>query len=312
VCSCKPYRFRSASAFWNSTNTAGARGRSRSFPASASRRCGACASSFASAARWNPGHIYVDAGRCSPKGADNVCSSFYANSPTPRWRSWARAWIGPSAPPRLISGCGGWVGSLKKTLAAAEQERPDVVEKRARWHEELAAEPTAHLVFVDESGANTKLTRLRGRAPGGQRLRARIPHGHYQTSTLISGIRLEGPCAPWLFEGPMNGEMFLAWVRQGLAPALRAGEVVILDNLATHKIRGVREALEAAGARLRYLPPYSPDFNPIEPMWSKIKQILRGHAPRTDEQLLRAAKEAFQSISAADCEGFFFSAKYAT
>jgi transposase len=176
----------------------------------------------------------------------------------------------------------------------------------------LAAEPTAHLVFVDESGANTKMTRLRGRAPGGQRLLARIPHGHYQTSTLIAAIRLQGPCAPWLFEGPMNGEMFLAWVREGLAPALSRGDVVILDNLSTHKIRGVREALEAIGARLLYLPPYSPDFNPIEPMWSKIKQILRSHAPRTDEQLLGAARTAFQSISVADCKGFFFSARYAT
>jgi transposase len=176
----------------------------------------------------------------------------------------------------------------------------------------LAAEPTTRLVFVDESGANTKMTRLRGRALGGERVRAHIPHGRYQTSTLISAIRLEGPCAPWLFEGPMNGEMFLAWVREGLAPALRRGDVVILDNLSTHKIRGVREALEAAGARLMYLPPYSPDFNPIEPMWSKIKQILRSHAPRTDEQLLGAARTAFQSISVADCKGFFFGARYAT
>ncbi len=176
----------------------------------------------------------------------------------------------------------------------------------------MAAEPTAHLVFVDESGAHTKMTRLRGRALGGRRLLARIPHGHYQTSTLIAGIRLEGPCAPWLFEGPMNGEMFLAWVEQGLAPRLEAGDLVIMDNLATHKIQGVREALEAVGARLRYLPPYSPDFNPIEPIWSKIKQILRGHAPWTDEQLLRAAKKAFQSISVADCKGSFFSARCAT
>ena len=187
-----------------------------------------------------------------------------------------------------------------------------MAEKRADWHEQLAAEPVTALVFVDESGANTKMTRLRGRALGGQRLLARIPHGHYQTSTLISGIRLGGPCAPWLFAGAMNGEMFLAWVRQGLAPTLRPGDVVILDNLATHKIRGVREALEAAGARLLYLPPYSPDFNPIEPMWSKIKQILRSHAPRTEEALLKAAKTAFGAISAADCQGFFFSAKYAT
>jgi transposase len=176
----------------------------------------------------------------------------------------------------------------------------------------LGVEPTACLVFVDESGANTKMTRLRGGALGGQRLQAHVPHGRYETSTLIAGIRLDGPCAPWLFEGPMDGEMFLAWMRQGLAPALHPGDVVILDNLATHKIRGVREALEAVGARLTYLPPYSPDFNPIEPMWSKIKQILRSPAPRTDEQLLLAAKRAFNSISAAACKGFFFSARYPT
>ena len=204
----------------------------------------------------------------------------------------------------------GW--KFKKNSGRRRTRAARRCRKRAHWHEQLAAQPTAHLVFVDESGANTKMTRLRGRALGGERLRARIPHGRYQTRTLISGIRLDGPCAPWLFEGPMDGEMFLAWVSQGFAPALRPGDVVILDNLATHKIRGVREVIEATGARLLYLPPYSPDFNPIEPMWSKIKQILRSHAPRTDEQLLLAAKTAFQSISAADCKGFFFSAQYAT
>jgi len=187
-----------------------------------------------------------------------------------------------------------------------------VAAQRARWHEQLAATPVTGLVFVDESGANTKMTRLRGRALGGRRLRARIPQGRYQTSTLISAMRLEGPCAPWLFAGPMNGEMFLAWVAEGLAPRLRPGEVVILDNLATHKVRGVRQAIEVTGARLLYLPPYSPDFNPIEPMWSKIKQILRSAAPRSEDQLLLAASIAFQSISAGDCKGFFFSAKYAT
>jgi len=187
-----------------------------------------------------------------------------------------------------------------------------VAERRAVWHEQLAVEPVTALLFVDESGANTKMTRLRGRALGGERLLARLPHGPYQTSTLISGLRLEGPCAPWLFGGPMNGEMFVAWVRQGLAPTLRPGDVVILDSLATHKIRGVREAIEAVGARLLYLPPYSPDFNPIEPMWSKIKQILRSKAPRTEDELLGAAKIAFDAISTADCKGFFFSAQYAT
>jgi transposase len=155
------------------------------------------------------------------------------------------------------------------------------------------------------------MTRGRGRALGGRRLLAHIPQGHYQTSTLISGLRLQGPCAPWLFEGPMNGEMFLAWVRQGLVPTLQTGDLVILDNLATHKIAGIREAIEAAGAHRLYLPAYSPDFNPIENMGSKIKQILRSHAPRTESALLLAAKTAFQAISTADCQGYFFSAKYA-
>ena len=184
--------------------------------------------------------------------------------------------------------------------------------KRAGWHELLARESPAQLVFVDESGANTRMTRCRGRALAGQRLVAQIPHGHYQTSTLIAGVRLDGACAPWLFDGAMDGEMFLAWVCQGLVPVLQTGDLVIMDNLATHKVAGVREAIEAAGARLLYLPPYSPDFNPIENMWSKIKQVLRSLSPRTQPELLVAAGAAFDTISPADCLGFFLHAHYAT
>jgi len=187
-----------------------------------------------------------------------------------------------------------------------------VAEKRAAWHEQIANEAAVRLVFVDESGANTRMTRLRGRSLKGQRVAGRVPQGHYQTTTLVSGIHLQGPCAPCLFEGPMDGEMFLAWVVQGLVPALQRGDLVIMDNLATHKVQGVAQAIEQAGARLRYLPPYSPDFNPIENMWSKIKQILRSVNPRTGAQLLDAAKTAFQAISCADCRGFFSNAKYAT
>jgi transposase len=127
----------------------------------------------------------------------------------------------------------------------------------------------ARLIFVDESGANTQMTRRYGRSPLGQRLVCALPHGHYQTTTLIAAVSLRGPQAPWLFAGPMDGEWFLAWVKTGLVPGLHRDEVVILDNLATHKVAGVREASEAVGARLEYLPPYSPDFNPIEPRWSK-------------------------------------------
>ena len=121
-------------------------------------------------------------------------------------------------------------------------------------------------------------------ALAGHRGLARIPQGHYQTSTLIAGVRLDGACAPWLFDGAMDGEMFLAWVRQGLVPVLQTGDVVIMDNLATQrKVAGVRQAIEAAfAARLLYLPPYSPDFNPIENMWSKIKQALRSSPAHPD------------------------------
>lgn len=186
-----------------------------------------------------------------------------------------------------------------------------MAEQRAHWHAALAVEPAARLVFVAESGANTKLTRLGGRAPVGERLVTHVPHGHYQTSTLVAAVRLSGPCAPWLFEGAMAGEMFLAWVRQGLVPTLQPDDLVMLDNLATHKVVGVREAIESAGARLRYLPPYSPDFNPIENRWSKIKQRLRSLAPRTGAALLQAAAQAFAAISTTDCQGFFLNAQYA-
>lgn len=187
-----------------------------------------------------------------------------------------------------------------------------MAEKRAAWHKQIAQESATRLIFVDESGANTKMTRLRGRSLEGQRVVGRIPQGHYQTTTLIAGIHLQGPCAPWLFEGAMDGEMFLAWVIQGLVPTLQKGDLVIMDNLATHKVQGVTEAIEQAGARLSYLPPYSPDFNPIENMWSKIKQILRSANPRTGSELIQAAQTAFQAISSADCHGFFSNANYAT
>lgn len=170
----------------------------------------------------------------------------------------------------------------------------------------------SQLVFVDESGANTQMTRRYGRSPLGQRLACPVPHGHYRTTTLIAAVRLRGPQAPWLFAGAMDGELFLAWVKQGLVRCLQRGDVVVMDNLATHKVAGVREAIEGTGARLEYLPPYSPDFNPIEPMWGKVKQGLKSREPRNARQLHRAAGAAFASVSAEDCHGFFLHAGYAT
>ena len=158
-------------------------------------------------------------------------------------------------------------------------------------------------MFVDESGANTKMTRLGERTPAGERLVTRIPHGHYQTGTLIAAVCLDGAYAPWLFEGAMEGETFLAWVRQGLVPALQPGDLLIMDNLATHKVAGVREAIEFAAA--------FPDFNPIENMWSKVKQILCSPAPRTGAELLQASARARDAVSPADHQGFFLHANYA-
>ena len=156
------------------------------------------------------------------------------------------------------------------------------------------------------------MTRRHGRSPVGRRLVCPVPHGHYQTTTLIAAVRLTGPQAPCLFDGPMDGDMFLAWVRAGLAPVLEKGDVVILDNLATHKVAGVREAIEAVGARVEYLPPYSPDFNPIENMWSKVKQFLKSRNPRSLRQIFKAAGAAFAAVTPADCQGFFSNAGYAT
>jgi transposase len=172
--------------------------------------------------------------------------------------------------------------------------------------------PAAQLVFVDESGANTQMTRPYGRSLVGHRLVCAVPHGHYQTTTLIAAVRLKGPQAPCLFDGPMDGDMFLAWVTAGLAPVLKWGDVVILDNLATHKVAGVREAIAAVGARVEYLPPYSPDFNPIENMWSEVKQFLKSRGPRTLRQLFNAAGAAFATVTPEDCQGFFLNAGYAT
>ena len=187
-----------------------------------------------------------------------------------------------------------------------------MAEKRKQWPQRLAGVLTDRLVFVDESGANTQMIRRYGRGPVGQRLVCAVPQGHYQTTTLIAAVRLAGPQVPAMVAGPMDGELFLAWVKQGLVPVLQRGDVVILDNLSTHKVTGVRAAIESVGARLEYLPPYSPDLNPIENLWSKVKQGLKSRHPRNARQLLKAAGAAFDAVTSTDCHGFFLHAGYAT
>ncbi len=185
-------------------------------------------------------------------------------------------------------------------------------EARRQWQQQMPELDAAKLVFIDESGAKTNLTRTRGRSQRGKRLKSFAPLGHWHTTTMISAIDLCGVRASMVLDGATDTEAFCVYIEQVLAPVLRGGEIVIMDNLQPHKHVRVRATIEAAGALLVYLPPYSPDFNQIEPMWSKVKQSLRSAAARTFEALLHAIQEALRSVSPADCRGFFHGCGYAT
>lgn len=166
------------------------------------------------------------------------------------------------------------------------------------------------LVFIDETWTSTSMTRRYGRAPRGQRCIASAPHGHWKTTTFVAGLRYQQLTAPMVTDGPMDGEMFLAWVRQFLCPTLRPGDTVILDNLSSHKVAGVKEALTAAGAALLYLPPYSPDLNPIEKLFAKLKALLRKAAKRSIDALWKEIGELLNTVSSTECVNYFASSGY--
>jgi transposase len=168
------------------------------------------------------------------------------------------------------------------------------------------------LVFLDETGLNTKMTRLYGRSEVGERCLAKVPYGHWQSATFIAALRHDGLSAPWLIDGPMDGELFLTYIRQVLGPELRLGDLVICDNLASHKVSGVQEAIAACGAQLHYLPAYSPDLNPIEMAFSKLKALVRQAAARSFDQLLQATANALNTFSPQQCLNFLRHARYAT
>lgn len=198
----------------------------------------------------------------------------------------------------------------KKTGHAAEQDRPDVLSRREAWFDgQLDLDPHT-LVFIDETGASTKMARLHGRAPRGERLRAAIPHGHWKTTTFVGALRLTGMTAPMVLDGPMTAEWFLAYTEHVLVPTLRPGDVVILDNLPAHKGSAVREAVEAAGATLLFLPPYSPDFNPIENAFTKLKALLRKAAERSIYALWTTIGRLLEAFTPTECANYFRAAGY--
>ena len=200
----------------------------------------------------------------------------------------------------------------KKTLHAAEQDRPDVAEARRVFIRRQPALDPNRLVFIDETWAATNMTRRYGRCARGLRLRASVPHGHWKLTTLVAGLRTAGISAPYVFEGAINGQRFRAYIEQMLAPTLAPGDIVLLDNLRSHKVAGIAEAIAARGAQLIYLPPYSPDLNPIEQAFAKYKALLRKAAERTVESLWQTIGRIADLFSPAECRNFFNSAGYAT
>jgi len=190
-------------------------------------------------------------------------------------------------------------------IRAAEQDRPDVRAARQWWADEVLPNLDPNrTVFVDETGANTKQDRTRGYAPKGEPVVGRVPHGHYKSLTFTAALRADGLTAAQVLDGAMTGDRFVAYVERVLVPTLRPGDVVVMDNLPCHKRAGVRKAIEAAGCRLLYLPAYSPDYNPIERAFAKLKRVLRTDAHRTVPRLevgLRSARTLFRP---AECAGY--------
>jgi transposase len=189
-------------------------------------------------------------------------------------------------------------------LRAAEQDRPDVAGQRRRWRSWQGFMDPARFVFLDETGTATNMARRYGRSPGGARLVAAVPHGHWHTTTFIAGLKQSGIVAPLVLDGPMTGPTFRAYVAQFLAPALAPGDVVVLDNLAAHKVKGVRQAIAAAGASILYLPPYSPDLNPIEQLFAKLKALLRQAAARTRDELWAAIGRLLARVPPSECANY--------
>jgi transposase len=198
----------------------------------------------------------------------------------------------------------------KKSAHAAEQDRADVQKARQAWFDgQLDLDP-ARLIFIDETGTSTKMARTRGRAPRGQRLRMGVPHGHWKTTTLTAGLSLRGIVAPFVLDGALDRLAFETYVARVLAPELRPGDVVIMDNLPAHKGPRVAALIAAAGARLLHLPPYSPDFNPIENAFAKLKALLRKAAERTVEGLWAAIGRLVDLITPTECANMFRAAGY--
>jgi len=198
----------------------------------------------------------------------------------------------------------------KKTPRAAEQSREDVAEARREWVGWQRGLDPAKLVFIDETWTSTNMSPRYGRGPKGERVEGVVPHGHWKTTTFIAALRHDRITAPCVFDGPINGACFKAWTEQALAPTREPGDIVILDNLSSHKVAGIRTAIKARGATLVYLPPYSPDLNPIEQVFAKLKHLLRKTAARTIEALHDIIGKPLDAFSPTECNNYITNSGY--
>jgi transposase len=202
------------------------------------------------------------------------------------------------------------VSGVKKTLHASERDTEVNRKRREEFLQTIEAIPLEGLIFLDESGVTTQMTRQWGRAPKGQRVNEATPQGHWQVVTTLGAMSLRGFDAAMTVESATDGDVFRAYVEQVLCPKLRSGDVVVMDNLSAHKVAGIREWIEACNAQLLYLPPYSPDLNPIEKAWSKFKQFLRAAKARSKEALDQAITDAIKTITAENAAAWFRSCGY--
>jgi transposase len=195
-------------------------------------------------------------------------------------------------------------------MRAAEQDRPDVARKRARWKAHQGRINASRLVFIDETWIKTNMSPLRGWGPCGHRLTASAPFGHWKTMTFIAALRYDHISAPWVIDGPINGELFTLYVEKELAPTLAKGDIVILDNLGSHKGKKARDAIRARKAHLLFLPPYSPDLNPIEQVFAKLKHLMRAAEPRTIEATWRRVGDLLDLFSEEECANYLRNSGY--
>ena len=198
-----------------------------------------------------------------------------------------------------------WIYPEKKTLFPENQKREDVVKRRNTWKEAFWKIVLDKLVFLDESGVNLAQIRLYGRAPSNERVNDYVPDARFERKSILVSLKLNGQMSSLLFSGTLNGKIFIQYIKQFLSQILNEGDIVVLDNCTAHKVAGVKEAIEACGAKVLYLPAYSPDFNPVELLWSKVKAFLRKEKARTFEALEKALKFVLDSVSLDDISGWF-------